>query len=42
MVAQFAFLFLTPVIFSEPLTEIDVNTVNVIFFFIVIAKSTLT
>ena len=42
MVAQFVFLFLTPVIFWETLTEIDVNTVNVIFFFIVIAKSNLT
>ena len=40
--AHFVFLFLTRVIFWETLTEMDVNTVNVIFFPIVIAKRNLT
>ena len=39
MVAQFVFLFLTPVIFWETLTEIDVNTVNVIFLSLLLQKA---
>ena len=39
MVAQFAFLFLTPVIFWEALREIDVNTVNVIFVSLLLQKA---